>query len=177
VLAFILVLVSWAGDKADAAILGYWFKAAVTDDQTVKYEALSWGLMAIDGKRYTRKRADLFGLLYGSLLEQNVPTLVKHHICTALAKMDGLDSSVDPLLRLAGAYKAAAAKQRDQAAIRVGGPIFVFRTGPPLQDEEWLADNLIAALWTRKSGGRSHFSGAISRFPPMTSATERLFAR
>jgi hypothetical protein len=118
-------------------------------------------------------------LLYGSLLEQNVPTVVKHHICTALAKMDGLDSSVDPLLRWAGAYKAAAAaaKQRDQAAINVGGPIVVFRTGPPLPDEEWLADNLIAALWTRKSGGRSHFSGAISRFPPMTSATERLFAR
>jgi hypothetical protein len=174
-----LVLVSWTGDRADAAVLGYWFRAAVTDDQTIKYEALTWGLMAIDGRRYTRKRADLLGLLYGSLLEQNVPTLVKHHTCTALAKMDGLDSSVDALLRLAGAYKAAAvaAKQRDQAAIKVGGLIVVFRTGPPLQDEEWLADNLIAALWTRKSGGRSHFSGAISRFPPMTSATERPFAR
>lgn len=179
IIAISLILMSWAGDRADGAVLGNWIKAAATDNQNAKYEALTYGLFAIDRKQYTRKRADLLGFLYGGLLEQNVPTHVKHQICTALTKMDGLDSSVDALLRFAGTYRAAAitAKRRDQVPIKVGERFQMSYFGPPLQDEEWLADILIGSLWTRKSGGRSHFSGGISRFPPMDSPTNRLFSR
>ena len=177
--AVILALASWAGDRADATVIGYWFRAATTDDPTGKYEALTLGLMAIDDNQYTRKRADLIGLLYGSLLGQNVPGQVKRHARRTLARMDGLDSSVDAILRLAGAYKAAAAakKQTDQSAFKVGGRTKLFPTGRPWPDEERLVDDLIAALWTQKSGGRSHFSGGFSRFTPPVGTTGRGFSR
>jgi hypothetical protein len=164
--ALAVALASWLGDPVDAAI-GPWLEAAAPGSPTTKYEALGRGLSAIDQKRYSPKRADTAGLLYGSLLAADVPAVTKWHVCRALAAMDGLDRSVDDLLRLAGQYKAAAAarKQAERAVFRAAGPVIGFRTGV-WPDEERLADDLIAALWTRKSGGQSHLSGALVRFPP-----------
>ncbi|MBO0699001.1 MAG: hypothetical protein J2P46_11450 [Zavarzinella sp.] len=177
-LATVLALVSWAGDRADAAVIDSWLKAAASSSQTVKYEALLSGLWAIDQKQYSLKRADAIGLLYGSLLVGDVPTLTKSHICRTLATMNGLDASVDVLLRLAEQFKAAAAarKQRDRALLKVGyGPGLLFQRRE--EDDERLADELIAALWTRKSGGRSHFSGAIPCFPPLRGGASQGFSQ
>ena len=178
--AFVLGLASWAGDPADAAVVGPWLEAAAADSPTARYVALGRGLRAIDRRQYSPGRADTLGLLYGRLLAADVPAATKWHVCRTLAKMDGLDRSVEALLRLAGEYKAAAAARgrADREAFRAAaGPLVGFRTGPPVPDEGRPADDLIAALWTRKSGGRSHFSGALSRFPPPAGGTGRGFSR
>lgn len=166
-LAFILALVSWSFDQADAKIIDYYVKAVASDSQTEKYVALSHGLMAIDARCYSRARVDTIALLYGSMLIQNVPSLTKTHIIRTLTKMDGLDSSIDVLLRMAGMLKATAVakKQAEQTVFKAGSRFLEFPTGRLLSDDEKLADDLIASLWNKKSGGKSHFSGGFSPHP------------
>ncbi|HKA06362.1 MAG TPA: hypothetical protein VKD71_03835 [Gemmataceae bacterium] len=157
-LPLFFAVVSWAGDRADDVVIGYYLKAAASESKAVKHEAMVWGLAAIDRKQYSRQRADTIAQLYGNVLVQNVSSLTKRRICKSLAKMDDLDASVDVLLQLADSFKA-------EAAARPQPKRPEFTTGTSwLEKDGDVADDLIAALWTKKSGGRSHFSGGVGTF-------------
>ena len=149
----IISILTCTADMMHRDLVASYAKAVVAPTPTQKYEIMSRALTQLERRMYSAKRADAIGLLYASLLVQDIPKATKLRICHCLSQMSGLDSSIDGILLFAQEFRAEADSLPQVNRLRVN------RFNRTLKDAE-LVDDLIRSLQTQKQGNR-HMQGGF----------------
>jgi len=148
-----VAIVACIVDKMDNDLIASYAKAVSARTPGEKYEIMAHALIQIRQKGYSAKRADAIGLLYASLLVQDMPKATKLRICERLTDMEGLNSSIDGIMLFAEKFRVEAKASPQVNKLRVD------RFHQILKDSE-LVDAFIGSLQARKLGV-SHMRGGL----------------
>jgi hypothetical protein len=140
--------------QPDSYLIEAYAKAVASKSQAEKFQILSLALERIRRGQYSRRCADSIGLLYASLLIQDMPKSINLSVCDRLSEMEGLKSSVDGIISFAKMFRTEAVSRPRVNRMRMD------RLHRILEDVE-VVDSLIRTLKRTKGPDVSDMQGGF----------------